>query len=360
MLKLSDVSITHFRNYDIVPFSFTERVVGICGPNGIGKTNLLDVIYYCCFTKSYFSPSDAQNIGFGKEGFRLQSKFLKYSEEKNVTCIHRGQKKEFFLNEVPYEKLSNHIGLLPAVMVAPDDIEFVNGGSELRRKYIDTIICELDQEYLQKLIIYNKLLQQRNSLLKQYNVAGGFDEELLHVIDEQMDAPADYVYKKRLLYFEEIKPLAEKFYSLISKGKENLEVKYQSGLHEEHFSEILLRNREKDRFTQRTNGGIHKDDIRFGFNGQAFKTIASQGQKKSLLFAMKLAEFDTIKKHKGFAPILLLDDVFEKLDGDRMQELLRWVCKENDGQVFITDTHRDRLEQTLRQLETSFQIVELS
>ncbi len=360
MLILNKIAITQFKNYSLSTFDFTERVIGICGLNGKGKTNLLDAIYYCCFTKSYFTRTDGLNIRFENDGFRLESFFEKQSETQKVTCINRVVgKKELSLNDAPYEKFSHHIGKFPAVMIAPDDIELITGGSEERRRFLDTVLSQVDAEYLQQLMQYNKVLQQRNSLLKLFAEQGKTDWPLLEVLDEQLVAPGNYVYSKRKLFTSELIPLVQKFYEQIADNNEAVAIQYDSRLYESTFHDLLNNYRQKDFMLQRSNAGIHKDDIFFQLNGKPFKTTASQGQRKSLLFALKLAEFELLKSNKGFAPLLLLDDVFEKLDDNRIQQLLHWVCNENKGQVFITDTHRDRLKETFEKLNTAYQIVEL-
>jgi DNA replication and repair protein RecF len=360
MLRLSKISLTLFKNYDFRSFDFSARVMGICGLNGKGKTNLLDAVYYCCFTKSYFTSSDQLNTSFGKEGFRLEALFENGETAQKVVCINReAVKKEFFLNDVPYEKLSRHIGLLPAVMIAPDDIEIITGGSEGRRKMMDTILCQLDAGYLQQLMQYNRVLLQRNSLLKQFAERGTKDETLLQVLDNQLTEPGNAVFEKRKEFTTEFIPLVRQFYQQIAENDETIRIGYESRLQQFSFNELLIKNRERDGYLQRTNAGPHKDDLLFELNSQPFKSIASQGQRKSLLFALKLAEYQVIKNHKGFAPLLLLDDVFEKLDENRMKNLLHWVCNENDGQVFITDTHKERLQSAFKQLNVAGQIIEL-
>lgn len=360
MLRLSKISLTHFKNYDFSSFDFEARVIGICGLNGKGKTNLLDAIYYCCFTKSYFTASDQLNTGFGKEGFRLEAFFKNLEEPQKIVCINRGgAKKEFFLNDVPYERLSHHIGLLPTVMIAPDDIELITGGSEGRRKMVDTILCQLNANYLQQLMIYNKVLAQRNSLLKQFAEKGTLDEQLLQVLDQQLVGPGNYVFEQRRDFSAEFVSLVKAFYKQIAENDEVVGISYESKLLQNALETLLIKNRERDGYLQRTNAGPHKDDLLLELNGQSFKSIASQGQRKSLLFALKLAEYEIIKNKKGFAPVLLLDDVFEKLDESRMKNLLHWVCNENEGQVFITDTHKERLQFAFEQLNVSGQIIEL-
>lgn len=356
MPRLTRIILTQFKNYTLSSFQFNERITGICGLNGKGKTNLLDAIHYLCFTKSYFSKTDALTTQFDKDGFRLEG----YFENEKVTCIYRGAaKKELSLNDVPYEKFSQHIGKFPCVMIAPDDIELITGGSEERRRFIDTVLSQMDASYLQQLIQYNKVLQQRNSLLKRFAEQGKTDWQLLEVLNEQLVQPGIYIYAKRKELTIELIPLVQKFYHQIADNSETVMLQYESQLNKENFNTLLDQHKEKDLILQRSNAGIHKDDISIELNGHAFKNSSSQGQRKSLLFALKLAEFELLKANKSKAPLLLLDDVFEKLDDRRMQNLLHWVCNENDGQVFITDTHKERLEQAFAGLQSSYQIIEL-
>jgi DNA replication and repair protein RecF len=363
MLHLNRIILTQFKNYKSAAFDFTSRLIGICGLNGMGKTNLLDAIYYLCFTKSYFSKSDALNVTICEDGFRLSGDFVTHSgpDIQNVVCIYRSiAKKELYLNDAAYEKFSSHIGKFPCVIIAPDDVEMITGSSEERRKFIDTVLSQMNTSYLQQLIIYNKVLLQRNSLLKTFAEQRQIDLNLLDVLDEQLMTPGKEIYKIRKLFCEQMIPLVKRFYSQIADNNEVIELSYESQLNEHHFEELLKKFRDKDLFLQRSNTGIHKDDLLAQLTGRNFKNIASQGQRKSLLFALKLAEFELLKTNKGFAPLLLLDDVFEKLDDIRMQNLLEWVCKKNSGQVFITDTHTERLRNSLRSFNENFQIIELS
>ena len=382
MFRLSKITITQFKNYDFDSFSFTERIIGICGLNGRGKTNLLDAIYYLCFTKSYFTKTDGFNIRFNADGFRLegtapaQPVLAPTGKDENTTrnsedvqtvlnqdkiiCIFRGVgKKELLLNDVPYIKFSEHIGKFPCVMIAPDDIEMIIGGSEERRRFMDTVISQINAAYLQQLIIYNKVLMQRNSLLKKFAEQGKTDWTLLEVLDDQLVQPGNYIFAKRKEFSLQLIPLVQQFYNKIANNNEVVSLQYESQLNDTEFFSVLNQYRQKDFILQRSNGGIHKDDIGIQLNGQVFKTTASQGQRKSLLFALKLAEFELLKINKGFTPLLLLDDVFEKLDEGRMQNLLNWVCNENNGQVFITDTHKERLELAFGGLQSKYQIIEI-
>ncbi|THU38053.1 DNA replication and repair protein RecF [Niastella caeni] len=360
MLSLTNISLTQFKNYQQKQFPFTERIVGICGSNGVGKTNLLDAIYYCCFTKSYFTRSDSQNILHGAAGFRIEGHFTLQGDPLKVVCVLRETgRKEFSVNEEPYEKLATHIGKLPCVIIAPDDVQIITGGSEERRRLLDALLCQLDASYLQHLMDYNKVLQQRNGFLKSMAEKRITDFKLLDVYDEQLTRYGDYVYRKRKEFLLGFLPLVKQFYTQIAGHTEPLELHYESQLHDASFPQLLQRLRQKDVMVQRTSGGIHRDDINTQLNNQPFKTLASQGQRKSLLFAMKLAEFETLKQAKQFPPLLLLDDVFEKLDADRMHNLLDYVCVKNAGQVFITDTHQDRIKFHFNNLGIPFQLISL-
>jgi len=359
------ISLTGYKNYESETFYFRQRIVGICGLNGKGKTNLLDAINYLCFTKSYFSKTDALNIFFGSEGFRLEAELNGNGSAKGhatrIVCIYRSTlKKEFYLDDVAYVKFSHHIGKFPCVMIAPDDIEMITGGSEERRKFLDTLISQVDAEYLQQLINYNKVLQQRNSFLKNESFQANFDPQFLDALDAQLVKPAEYIHKLRIAFCLKLIPLVQKFYIDISGNNESVSLEYNSHLNGTHFDKLLKDNRQKDIITQRSNSGIHKDDLTFFLNKNSFKNIASQGQRKSLLFACKLAEFEILRSVKGAPPLLLLDDVFEKLDELRMRNLLQFVCKKNAGQVFITDTHRERLESALAEFGSEVQIIELT
>jgi DNA replication and repair protein RecF len=360
LLQLTSISLTQFTNYRQQQFDFKERIIGICGLNGMGKTNLLNAIYYCCFTKSYFTKSDSQHVLSGAAGFRIEGHFNLNRQPLKVVCILRETgRKEFSVEDEPYSRFADHIGKLPCVMIAPDDIQIITGGPEERRRFMDAILSQLNALYLRQLIDYNKVLQQRNGFLKSEAGTTQPDTSLLQVYDEQLARYGTYIHEERKKFLTELIPLVNRFYRQIAGSDEQVTLVYESQLLHAGFKELLAGCRQKDFLLQRTNAGIHKDDIDIALNGQPFKAIASQGQRKSLLFALKLAEFELLAAAKGFAPLLLLDDVFEKLDEQRMHNLLEQVCVHNDGQLFITDTHEERIRRHFDKLQHAYQLFRL-
>lgn len=359
-LSVQSISLFQFKNYDFQHFTFKSRIVGICGKNGAGKTNLLDAVHYLCFTKSYFSRNDASNVKHGQQGFRLEGHLDVHNKEEKAVCILRETgKKEFSLNDEAYGRFSKHIGRYPCVVIAPDDVELIIGGSEERRKFVDTILSQLDAAYLQSLILYNKILQQRNSFLRSFSEGFGRDLSVLDVLDEQLVKEGDAVYQKRNQFLQEFLPIAAQLYQEISQQQEKIGLLYDSELHQSGLAELLRITRQKDLVVQRTSAGIHRDDLIFQLGAQTFKSIASQGQRKSLLFALKLAEMEILKKEKGFSPLLLLDDVFEKLDEERISNLLAKVCQDKETQIFITDTNCQRLQDQLHKIGQQIQLIQL-
>ncbi len=358
MLRLQHISLLQFKNYSNQIFDFKERIIGICGNNGVGKTNLLDAIHYLCFTKSYFSRLDHPNVQHGNIGFRIEGDFLLQDNPEKAVCILRETgRKEFLVNDNAYDKFSHHIGRYPCVVIAPDDALLITGGSEERRKFLDALLSQLDADYLQFLITYQKVLQQRNSLLKSMAETRNTDNSLLAIYDEQLIESGTPIFVRRKKFLLSFIPLVKQFYNEISRQDENVNLFYESELLQASFAEIFKANRSRDCLIQRTSSGIHRDDLAIKLDEQDFKNIASQGQRKSLLFALKLAEMETLKKEKGFASLLLLDDVFEKLDEERIGNLLNKVCVENDGQVFITDTNQERLTDHLEKLKKKYQLL---
>jgi DNA replication and repair protein RecF len=369
LLSLGSIALYQFKNYTNRGFEFNQRIIGICGNNGVGKTNLLDAIHYLCFTKSYFSRIDAGNVQQGRKGFRIEGEFSLNGKTEKTACILRETgKKEFSVNGQPYDKFSEHIGRYPCVIIAPDDAVLITGGSEERRRFIDSLLSQLDAEYLQHLITYMKILQQRNSFLKSFHETGGKagrraghedDLSLLDVLDEQLLKPGEYIFARRKEFMVSFLPQVKHLYNEIANQQEDLTLLYDSQLLATSFSELLVSARQKDIYTGRTTSGIHRDELEFSLGIQPFRNIASQGQRKSLLFALKLAEMEVLYKDKGFPPLLLLDDVFEKLDESRINNLLEKVCVKNEGQVFITDTNEERLREHLVSIGASFEIIVL-
>ena len=359
-LFLESISLCQFKNYYQKEFVFKERIVGICGRNGLGKTNLLDAIHYLCFTKSYFTRQDQLNILQGHEGFRLQGCFnLNGKEEKAVCILRENGKKEFSINDELYTRFSKHIGRYPCVIIAPDDIQLIIGTSEERRRFTDTLLSQIYPEYLQALINYSRILQQRNSFLRSFDDGFGKDLSVLDILDDQLSKEGNIIFEKRREFLLHFLPNVKLLYNDICQRYEDITLFYESDLHHVSMNELVRSNRQKDLLLQRTSGGIHKDDLLFRLGDQPFKTIASQGQRKSLLFALKLAEMEVLKEEKKISPLLLLDDVFEKLDEERISNLLQRVCSDEETQIFITDTSCGRLTDQMNKLNKAIEMIEL-
>lgn len=360
MLMLKSLNLVQFRNYIQQRFDFTHRIIGIVGPNGTGKTNILDALYYLSFSKSYFNRPDAQNVHHSFQGMRIDGQYIIGDDDISITCILRENlRKEFYYDETAYTKLSHHIGKVPCVMIAPDDVQIITGTSEERRKLMDSLLSQLYPDYLQHLIQYNKVLLQRNSYLKLVAEQGNMDSIIIAALNDQLVHHGNIIYEHRKKLLNSLLPEILSLYKLLAGKLDEIHIEYVSSLHSKSFKLQLEDCLEKDAMLQRTSVGIHKDDLLITIQGQSFKQEASQGQRKSLLFAIRLAEWVFIKKEKNISPILLMDDIFEKLDENRMVQLLSWVNHHTDGQVFITDTHKDRVEQLLTEHVLDFQMIQL-
>jgi DNA replication and repair protein RecF len=360
MLMLKSLNLVQFRNYVQQRFDFTHRIIGIVGPNGTGKTNILDALYYLSFSKSYFNRPDAHNVHHSFQGMRIDGQYIIGDDDISITCILRENlKKEFYYDETAYSKLSHHIGKVPCVMIAPDDVQIITGTSEERRKLMDSLLSQLYPDYLQHLIQYNKVLLQRNSYLKLVAEQGNMDSIIIAAFNDQLVHHGNIIYEHRKELLNNLLPEILSLYKLLAGKLDEIHIEYVSSLHSKSFKLQLEDCLEKDAMLQRTSVGIHKDDLLITIQGQSFKQEASQGQRKSLLFAIRLAEWVFIKKEKNISPILLMDDIFEKLDENRMVQLLTWVNHHTDGQVFITDTHKDRVEQLLTEHVLDFQMIQL-
>jgi len=346
---LRNLSIVDFRNYVEAALQLSPQANFFTGLNGSGKTNLLDAVHYLCACKSAFNPIDSQSIRHEAGFFVIQGSFDKNGTVHEVYCgVKTGQKKVFKRNHKEYERLADHIGLFPVVIISPYDTDLIHEGSEERRKFTDSIISQFNRGYLEDLIRYNKALLQRNMLLRDFAVRRYFDEETLHIWDLQLAEPGNRIHEARKTFIEQFNPEFLKAYHAISQSREDVSLRYRSELHEATMEEILLRNRERDRHLQRSDGGIHKDDFVFGIGNYPLRKFGSQGQQKTFLIALKLAQFEFVREHCGIKPILLLDDIFDKIDETRLACLMELVSRHTFGQVFVSDTHEYRVPALFR------------
>ncbi len=354
---LKQLSLVNFKNYSEFEAKFSEKINCFVGNNGIGKTNLLDALHYLSFCKSYFNSTDSQNIKHEEGFFVIQGQYEKFGETSEVYCgLKRNQKKIFKKNKREYERFSEHIGQYPLVMISPADSELINGGSELRRKFLDGIISQYDKVYLDNLISYNQVLKQRNALLKHFSESRSFDSETLDIIDDQLTIYGKSVIEIRTSFLKQFIPLFNFYYQFISDNNEAVALQYENSLGEKDFKTGLMIALPKDRMLHYTGVGPHKDDLDFTLNDFSLRKYASQGQQKSYLLALKLAQFEFIKEQKNTKPLLLLDDVYDKLDEQRFTKLLEMVSGDKFGQVFITDTHPDRMNDLLNKKQIEHKI----
>ncbi|RNL75195.1 DNA replication and repair protein RecF [Sinomicrobium pectinilyticum] len=356
---LKKLSLVNYKNFSSEDFEFDEKINCFVGNNGIGKTNVLDAIYHLSFGKSYFNPIAIQNIRHGEDFFVIDGQFEKEELQEHVICsLKKGQKKAIKRNGKLYEKLSDHIGLLPLVIISPADRDLIIEGSETRRKLIDSVISQSDKNYLTRLILYNRTLAQRNSLLKYFALNHTYDHDTLSIYNEQLHTYGTEVFRVRQHFLEEFIPIFRERYRGISANEENVNISYSSQLSEQPLDELLRTSVNKDKALQYTSTGIHRDDLNFEIEGFPIKKFGSQGQQKSFLIALKLAQFDFIKQQAGVTPILLLDDIFDKLDENRVAQIVK-LMDENFGQLFISDTHADRTEAVVKETHQSYKMFRL-
>ncbi len=357
---LKSLSLLNYKNFDSVSFSFNDKINCFVGNNGVGKTNVLDAIFHLSFGKSYFNPVSSQNIKHDESFFVINGEYEKNKNtEKIVVSLKRGQKKVIKRNNKAYDKFSDHIGFLPLVIISPADRDLIIEGSSTRRKFIDSVISQSDKVYLEQLIKYNKTVSQRNALLKYFAANQTFNADTLLVYNEQLNTFGQYIFEKRKQFLETFIPIFKSRYEAISGGKEAVNLVYESDLEHHTLDNLLKEHLAKDRALQYTSVGIHKDDLNFQIAEHSIKKFGSQGQQKSYLIALKLAQFDFIKAQKGTNPILLLDDIFDKLDENRVAQILKLVDDENFGQLFISDTHADRTEEAVKHVHQSYEIFKL-
>lgn len=344
-MHLSSLQLINFKNYEEAEFELVSGVNCFVGKNGSGKTNILDAVYYLSMCKSYLNSLDRQNIRFGEHFFSILGNWQKDGKEALIHCaVKQGAKKVFRKNKKEYEKLADHIGQFPAVMISPYDRDLISEGSELRRKWMDGIISQFDRQYLEDIQRYTRVLEQRNALLRNMYDHGLFDRESIEVWNAQMITLAASIHEKRKNFIQEFVPVFRERYNFIGKEDELVGLEYRSQLNESGMEELLKLYERKDALSHYSNAGTHKDDLVFTIKGHPIKKFGSQGQQKSFIIALRLAQYDWLKQHLGVRPVLLLDDIFDKLDQDRVRKLLQLVSDHYFGQVLVTDTDAERLE----------------
>ena len=381
---LQRLSILNYKNIAEATLELSPKMNCFIGHNGVGKTNLLDAIYYLSFCRSMLNPIDSQVMRHGAEFFVLEGEYgaagasgasgtsgasgasgatgtsgttgASGGAVETIYCgMKRGTKKHFKRNKKEYKRLSEHIGLIPLVVVAPDDTLLISGGSEERRRLMDMVIAQYDRRYMDELSRYNKVLQQRNSLLKLEDQEP--DPGVLDILEEQMAAEGERVFLKRAAFVEELEPVFQHYYQLISQDREQVELTYVSHAQRGPLLDVIRRDRAKDRAVGYSLHGIHRDDLEFSLGGHQLRREGSQGQSKTYVIALKLAQFDFLKRTaSATTPILLLDDIFDKLDADRVEQIVQLVSGDSFGQIFITDTNREHLDQILQRTQMDYRI----
>ncbi|MFL3660224.1 MAG: DNA replication/repair protein RecF [Polaribacter sp.] len=359
-MYLKKISLVNFKNLEAQSFDFQHKINCFVGDNGVGKTNILDAIYYLSFAKSYFNSVAIQNIRHGASFFMVEGDYIIENRNEKIVCsLKKGQKKVLKRNGTIYEKFSEHIGQLPLVIISPADRDLVTDGSDTRRKFIDGVISQQDKRYLLDLLAYNKILSQRNALLKYFAANRTFDALNLSVYDEQLSEYGTRIYEVRKAFLEKFIPIFNEKYQIISNDKERVDLVYKSQLNEFSMKNLLQKSLEKDKILQYTTAGTHKDDLSFEIGEYPIKKFGSQGQQKSYLIALKFAQFEFIKQQSNLVPILLLDDIFDKLDESRVLQIINLVNNDEFGQIFITDTHSDRTENIVKQSNKPYKIFKL-
>jgi len=359
-LFLKRISLLNYKNFSEIDFELDSKINCFVGKNGIGKTNILDAIYHLANGKSYFNPLALQNIKHREDFFVVDGEFEKKGRTEQILCsLKKGQKKILKRNGKVYEKFSDHIGFIPLVIISPADSDLIIEGSETRRKFIDTVISQLDSSYLQQLIQYQKIISQRNALLKFFALNHVFENDTLSIYNEQLNTLGEFIFEKRKKFLIDFIPIFNNYHREITNSAETVQLVYQSNLFEKDTLTLLEENISKDRALHYTSVGVHKDDLSFEIDNYPIKKFGSQGQQKSFLIALKLAQFDFVKKQSGEKPILLFDDIFDKLDEFRVSKIIEMVNKEEFGQLFISDTHSERTENIVKTTLQSYKIFNL-
>jgi DNA replication and repair protein RecF len=360
-MYLKKIGLTNFKNYELNELEFSERINCFVGNNGVGKTNILDAIHYLSLTKSFFNNTDSVSIRHDEEYFIIQGTFSRDGEDENIYCAFQKQKQKILRrNGKEYSKLSDHIGRFPVVMISPADSVLISEGSEERRRFMNKIISQYNAEYLDSVLKYGKALQQRNRLLKDFRQSGKFDRDMIAIWDAQLIRYGTYIYRERNNLVAELVPVFQEYYNMISSGREPVRLNYRSHLADNDYTAILESSIEKDRILEFTTAGVHKDDLIFEMGNHPVKLLGSQGQQKSYLVALKLAKYDYIKRKAGYSPILLLDDIFDKFDAERVEQIIKLVGEKRFGQIFITDTHQGRLHDILSSHNTAYKLFRIA
>ena len=354
------LSLYNFKNHTERNFEFSPQINCFVGNNGVGKTNILDALHYLSVAKSFLGNKDLNNIKTDEDFFAIEAT-IDDLEKENIIKVQQPKdaKKILKKNDKTYDRISDHIGFLPSVIISPYDSNLISDSGESRRKFLDSMISQTDSEYLFNLIQYQKTVQQRNALLKDFARNRYFDADNLEIYNEPLAKFGTKIFEKRKEFTDSMVPLIQNYYEIISNGKEKISVIYESDLEQNSFKDLLVQNLEKDRILTYTSKGIHKDDLVFEMNGISMKRTASQGQQKSFLIALKLSQMNRIKELTGKTPILLLDDIFDKLDDSRVSQLINLVNQEHFGQIFITDTNRERTENVVKRINEESKIFEL-
>jgi len=351
-MYLKNIRLQQFKNYQKAQVQFSKEINCFVGVNGSGKTNLLDAIHYLCLTKSAINGVDLLNILHNKDFFTVFGNFDLEGKEFEVRCIFEsGKKKQVLQNGKAIEKMSEHIGLLPVVIIAPDDTLLIKGGSEERRRFFDNMLCQMDKQYMDRLVRYQHFLKQRNALIKQFADKGKWDKAFVEPYDKEIIELSKLIATSRKSFTEEYGPLLKEFYDIISDNQESIDIQYDTHCLSEDFSSEFKNNWQRDFILKRTNMGIHKDDFLFGISDYPIKKFGSQGQQKSYVIALKLAQFQIFLTHKKTKPILLLDDIFDKLDDIRIEKMMNLVADHRFGQLFITDARPERSKTILAGIE---------
>ena len=359
-MHLNRLSLINYKNFETREFQFDQKINCLVGPNGVGKTNVLDAIYHLAFGKSYFNPVTTQNVRHGCEYFVLEGAFEEGGREALIVCsFKKGARKVLKRNGKVYDRISEHIGQVPLVIISPADRDLILEGSETRRKFLDGVISQSDKAYLQDVLGYQKLVSQRNALLKYFAANRTFDPASLEVYDLQMAELGSRIHEKRKDFMQAFSPIFSAQYRAISGGDESVRLRYESQLRQAPLLELLRDNLEKDRAFQYSTQGVHKDDLGMEIGGHPIKKFGSQGQQKSFLIALKFAQFQFMKSELAATPLLLLDDIFDKLDEHRVAHIISLVDQDRFGQIFISDTHADRTEAVVKKIHQSYAIIEV-